>query len=503
MTQIIDCEKTSDLNSLCSQVEQSTVSLSPTTDCKSLVGFSFSIRKYSRWLYQFVSRYEHGIRSNGSPIRVNNTDKLNKAIAESKIKSTKKKLTGFALIPKITEKHLRYHLDKRETFYYISKRGNQDRADRILLMLDIDAHSGQTDSEQVAQWVRANYIPNSYIEPSTNGLGRHLYFILNIESFQTALTTIDLNDSINDIANKISLLVLDEQFQSKVCGIYGLPSIKSKGIISKAGTLAKLPRPTTDIQMNNLIALKDTIYSTLRDIHLAAKELNGRKETTDIETTNNQVTNHWSNVLTTLGNSELDISSNNNGRERKRLVVKLLSSKLLRLPTAQECLSYYLDNELNGKSGTNDNSKRLETFNELINFYAGRFDHDKAKHRPLDKTAVLAQLKSVIPSDQMKVKDRRITYEDMFVFLELVAINQAGNRETSRKSVIAFFKAKIESGEHDRNCGPNKYRMMYNILKTFNLIDCDDSYTRPSPIGKKGIARLIHIGTVLKTSNGE
>ena len=80
-------------------------------------------------------------------------------------------------------------------------------------MIDIDCHkSGNPESAKAfADWLKDNYFPNLYHEPSTNGKGRHGYFVL-------------FKDGCSDVAVANILKRSGEGSQEAAPGVPGDPS---------------------------------------------------------------------------------------------------------------------------------------------------------------------------------------------------------------------------------------------------------------------------------------
>ena len=84
--------------------------------------------------------------------------------------------SGFMGSP--TNDELHNHFTGQDTLYFWAD--GRKSTPLILSMIDIDCHrSGNPESAKAfADWLTANYFPCLYHEPSTNGKGRHGYFVL-------------------------------------------------------------------------------------------------------------------------------------------------------------------------------------------------------------------------------------------------------------------------------------------------------------------------------------
>lgn len=127
------------------------------------------LRRYSRFIYCHIHRYDYGYRRPGEDIY---------RIPKATLLQARQAKSNRSLI-KLSEKHLRQHLSQESTYYYTGQR----KTTTLLLCVDIDAHEGQEDAWDVARYLRFWWFKDSYIERSTNGAGVHLYFRLDLADF--------------------------------------------------------------------------------------------------------------------------------------------------------------------------------------------------------------------------------------------------------------------------------------------------------------------------------
>ena len=82
-----------------------------------------------------------------------------------------------------TNDELHNHFAGQDTLYFWAD--GRKNTPLTISMIDIDCHrSGNPESAKAfADWLTANYFPCLYHEPSTNGKGRHGYFVLFKEGF--------------------------------------------------------------------------------------------------------------------------------------------------------------------------------------------------------------------------------------------------------------------------------------------------------------------------------
>ena len=89
--------------------------------------------------------------------------------------------SGFMGTP--TNSDLYAHFAGQDTLYFWAD--GRKSSPLTLSMIDIDCHeSGNAQSAKAfADWLKDNYFPNLYHEPSTHGKGRHGYFVLFKDGF--------------------------------------------------------------------------------------------------------------------------------------------------------------------------------------------------------------------------------------------------------------------------------------------------------------------------------
>lgn len=91
---------------------------------------------------------------------------------------------------------------------------------RLLLVgIDIDCHNGETDAEEVKNFITANYLSEVYWEPSTNGAGIHGYFkILYYRSTDLGYIRKNLTNYFRLINEKREIAGLSAEID-KPCGL--------------------------------------------------------------------------------------------------------------------------------------------------------------------------------------------------------------------------------------------------------------------------------------------
>ena len=100
-------------------------------------------------------------------------------------------------VSRLTNSMLDAHWSGEETFYFTA--AGSSRCNEILVNLDIDCHGSGTErgALDTAEYLKATFFPGLYHEPSTNGRGRHGYFVLekcglNAEGVKVLLKGLEL-----------------------------------------------------------------------------------------------------------------------------------------------------------------------------------------------------------------------------------------------------------------------------------------------------------------------
>ena len=223
------------------------------------VPFTFSLRKYSCWLYPFINRYNFGSQTPYGDWKQNSKATLKRAISTDR----------FRYVPMLTERHLKEHLEETMTYYYTGSR----RLYILLLCLDVDAHDGEPDAVALGDYLGTKYLRNNcYIEPSTHKDGRHAYFLASFDWFISTAKLFTLTRELN------GLIEADRKragFQANIDpDTGGLPSDWNN---DKMAHLMKLPRPKTEADLQRLMALTPMslveLVAAAREIGAAAASL--------------------------------------------------------------------------------------------------------------------------------------------------------------------------------------------------------------------------------------
>jgi hypothetical protein len=160
--------------------------------------------------------------------------------------------SGFMGTP--TNSDIYAHFAGQDTLYFWAD--GRKSTPLTISMIDIDCH-GQGNAQSAkafADWLKDNYFPNLYHEPSTHGKGRHGYFVLFKDGFGDVAVVNILKRLDKTLKKLLQLfLAIHPQYEIDNVEIKGTPHIITwaKGArrqieTMKSGYLAKLPRDILD-----------------------------------------------------------------------------------------------------------------------------------------------------------------------------------------------------------------------------------------------------------------
>jgi hypothetical protein len=188
-------------------------------------------------LRKLISPYGYGWKEDGRIGRLKNETLI-------------RRYNTFGFIGSPTNDELLDHFSGVTTLYFWAD--GRMNTPLTISMIDIDCHkSGNPESAELfAEWLKVYYFPCLYHEPSTNGRGRHGYFVLS--KYQCNDRAVVMMLKVLETALKKLLqvfLATYPQYQVEGVEIKGTPHLiqwawgKERKIEwMKSGTLAKLPR---------------------------------------------------------------------------------------------------------------------------------------------------------------------------------------------------------------------------------------------------------------------
>ena len=409
-----------------------------------------------KWLYEFIDRYVYGYYD----------------IAEQtpKYSTSRECIESFLINPRGLGKYLskinRNDIEKHiqgnveDTKYYTTWSGSKT----ALLMIDIDAHEGQTNAIQVAEWVKDNYFPEAYYEPSTHGLGVHMYILVSLVFNNKPFIRAEFNDRIRAFAIALKSLVADE-FPSDsaiVDSVRGTISWKTRDKKINFGGLGKIPRPRTIEEAKRLVSMP--IY-TMLDIQKVVQDWNERfTEQHKVKTVD------WGEIVSpqpTKQRTRTEIMKTNlslyeklyrdNPNTRVFNATCELYRKLKRMPTVDEVHAFYCEVGLN--TGDDTKGKRLKRISQAIVKCGKRFNpnikensYDISRYQPGEYIEIL---KSRLSEQDLKSTRyrRKIRYEDLDYFLHvlsdaLIHDNLGNSHLFCSVSANLFKQAYLEAKTH-------------------------------------------------------
>lgn len=462
--------------------------------------------RFGRWLYQYANRLDYGIvqqTSDGSmrPGRALPDDHHYGAWELSKRK----------LKLRMLDHHL-MNQHPADTLYYTS----DPKRERGLLMLDIDAHEGQTDAADLAAWIEARFLPGAYSEPSTHLLGRHMYFLVpagNVRRFE-------LNDRFKLVASALRGLADDEGYESTVCGIYGTYSIRDgHGGFKCRGSLGKIPRPKTEDDLNALKNVRCHDWSYLGSIVNHAEALGLLVEADRKKVGEKKQAGNSGYIYSTLGYTPPSTSkygpTSTNSFHRKVWAVDDFFRRRKRYPSIIEALDFY---EINCNCDGIRDRKRIRDMTGAIRLHQNWYDPTKihkpefSSNHPFEPEQFLPLVQSLqIPPDELRfavTKDetRPMSELDLAVFIGIVmeiAFNMTDEPDrdcAARSRIIGYWRKLRDSGQVHSSCYPTKYKGLRDLCQKYNLIDIYEPHIPPVRGGgrklQNGKGMLLGPGTV-------
>ncbi|MDB5350126.1 MAG: hypothetical protein JWN86_1373 [Planctomycetota bacterium] len=165
-------------------------------------------------------------------------------------------------VDRLNNEMLDAHWDGDETFYLTG--AGSSKCALALFNFDIDCHaSGSPEgASEAAEYLKANFFLDLYHEPSTNGRGRHGYFILD----KFGLNAEGVKELLKGLERRLNEHLLSKGFDIELFEIKGLPPVLTWGDDGEvtnytAGTLAKIPR-----EVHRFEEWKRTTVVTDRDV---------------------------------------------------------------------------------------------------------------------------------------------------------------------------------------------------------------------------------------------
>jgi len=332
-------------------------------------------RKLSKWLYSYIDRYVYGVvdRTTGQPRFAYSAERI----------ASMSKYGGW--VRKITMTDIENHLFAGSEYRrYYTTRGKSSVA---LLCIDIDAHEGQQNAWHVAVWIVENYFPNAYWEPSSGGLGVHLYILVAVQRSNYPMKRKLFNLHIIDFAKHLKELIADEFGPDSAIAdnVLGTVTHRENGVIVP-GKLVKIPKPETMKDVEGLTSMP--VYE-LGDLAEVVYEAQGRAVDEFFDEGTDQ--NVWKEIL--AGRSKrrkrvrqpMDRESlreqlyDENPNTRVFRAVCYLLRTLADVPTPDEVHTFYCEMELNTEEDIGN--RRMRRIQDALSKCIASYDPRKAGRR--------------------------------------------------------------------------------------------------------------------------
>lgn len=455
-----------------------------------ILGMKYSslTRKFAEWLFPLIDRHDCGFKhTDGRPRPFNRNWDLDN-------------WKRLRFPPRqITRTNIEVHLNGEDTLYYRSLR----ECGYIFAMIDIDAHEGQTDAEAAADWLVDTYFPGAYLEPSTGGLGRHIYLVLRIGSTRRSQT----NENLKVVADALAKLVKAHSFTVNVCGIYGtFTTLNEDRAIHRRGQLAKIPRlGHGQADLERLICapvfLPCVFDQVLDDVSDIAQKVS--RETYLVLPEEDTTPEKAKALKLSVSEGFKPISGSPDPLQRMNSAVSTLFRKLGRTPSIEEALVFYEQQQLN--TGPDENDRRKIRAQDAIAYFESTFDYDKAQKRGFAPDEYIPLIQQFVkPEHRMRDSlcyKKEITDEDLAIALYQIErtsffVNPDKDYQFTCgwEAIRGTFQTLKESGVTTRGCNKPKAICLRQILERAGLAETIDASWRWSSATTKGRAKKIVIG---------
>ncbi len=204
------------------------------------------------------------------------------------------------------ENHI-YNFDPCKFLYYTCR----SSADIIMPCIDVDAGEWleRVDADIIAKDIVDRFHPGAYYEPSSNKLGRHIYFYLNVNM----VPRVRVNELLSKYSEALGYYYNNiEDYFSHVDGVKAtITTLKQNG---KFGTLCKMPCPLNDERFNELKGMPVfTIHNIESNLELLKSEIVEYYRCNEVELSLREI--------------EIAIDKTANKRSKKKCLTMLLEQK--------------------------------------------------------------------------------------------------------------------------------------------------------------------------------
>jgi len=433
---------------------------------------------------------------------------------------------------KLRDNYLDLHLkspNPKETFYFTAN----PKSDIILLMLDLDPCHSTTDSDYNAaiSYIISNYHNSSYLELSSTGRGRSIYFLFDVTPFKT--TIYYQNEMIDYIKRYSTLLKIDVNNKyninfDKICGIMRCKKEiydKKSGLMHYSdyrGILGKIPCPQTDKQRGEFYHLQPI---TKEQIDKNIKKLSGglvtqsnpssksspslrllikpKTQSTNIK----PATQLNPNILLPTFSKTEKLMYCKCPYKRTLGAILYLSHKLLKRPPSEdEYYQFYIKmNLFTGGKSVEERQRRIDRYKEAIKTVEKTFDVEKCKldydiknyKKNIENSISLEEVQNIRKECGFRGK---ITYEDLLVGFGYHLLCAYGNNKPGREltcpmqGMIDYFKSLAEKKIINRGCNMDKVKAIRAVLLKIKWIELLDDKWVFTGHKRDGVAKKYTMG---------
>jgi hypothetical protein len=401
---------------------------------------------------------------------------------------------------KLTQKRLTQHLVSQSlsTIWII----NRQRDDTLLMLADVDDKNDGGDADGLAQYLSEMYLGRrTYIERSTGGHGRHVYFKVDLSGIKRAM----VSDAFNRFAKVIGSDSESLKFKSRLDGFFGLPTLwdrseQDRYVLRKRGNLLRLPYlPNGRLSLDALRSLVPLPFEALElflskghspapDHYLEVKgDMSSKTPSTPTGSVKNEVNNPDA-----LAKKIACISMN------------------LRITNGTCALNQVLDDYHANYNPTGmtakDIAKRTKKLSKLLEGMRKTFKPSTSQTHPFRKDEYLSIVTRLVTDEEFIWKRKeRLDHELLSDFVSVKiqdAFFQKSNgylASASRDATVMNMREMKAKGMIRHGINGNQYAKLLKITCRCGLLKVYEDYIAPVKDRKgkvlaKGVARMIGPG---------
>lgn len=420
---------------------------------------------YAKWLFPLIDRYDWG--------------QWNKKEDRPGYKATDDQLACFykgqAYPPqKMTRTALERHLHRKDALYYVPSRSSGF----CLLMIDLDAHHGEPDAFEAAEWIRGRFFPDAYLEPSKRGF--HLYVSVRVGRCPRWR----FNHITTGLQSALKTLLADNNFAACVEVKAPFTLVTSGNDIERRGALSALPfLPNGSADLDRLTSMSvylPCVFGRIFSDAALTVEFNEFFEEDGWNEGHDTYTSGISSLPQSKGKRVVAQRESSCAWERMQFVCFDFTALHRRLPTVPELLDAYQETYQTEAA----DKKRTKRAKDAIKYRAKTFDPYKASEGgySTSKDKLLAAVREHC-LDRTSKYTSEVTDEDLAIALYTYTRISFSVSETPRRqwtagyeAIKGMFSKLAAEGLTERGCGNrNKGVALKTILERAGLVECFDS----------------------------